>query len=550
MDLLDSILGTSGCNVDGSISRNPLTQFIDSVFDNPMLSGGSNQDGDFGSDQQMNYYSAVAANRQLMAQQSQQGQFSNEALNSLDMATHFDNENAPMLGAGMSLPFMPPQHMMMGMGSQGFFPPPAFMMQHMGQMGNPYFAQQNAQAMEHINEEQYKEDSADYEEEEYDTVQRGGQEGSTMMSTQQSDAIIDDSVEARLNRIVQGHADQHQLEADGPSLEGYQRAWDDLSTKLATGVVDASANEYVFSQDNAFLQEERVASQESVEDLFKDAMELYRQGKVNRAIQAFEAVVQTRQNSNDLDEQENDECWRMLGICHAENDEDRKAIICLNRSIECDPYNLDTLLALGTSYVNELDSQSALDTLKAWVMHNPRFQGLDVAQDAYSDGTLMDEVMQLILSVAALAPGDKDVLTILGVLYNVSSDYEEAIDCFRKALETQPDDYSLHNKLAATCANSSRSSEALPIYAGALRIRPSYVRGWLNLGISFANLGKYEEAAKAYVQALHLNPMAKHICGCLKVALNCSEKEVLRSLIDCEDTEQIAKALNVDLMDA
>ena len=74
------------------------------------------------------------------------------------------------------------------------------------------------------------------------------------------------------------------------------------------------------------------------------------------------------------------------------------------------------------------------------------------------------------------------------------------------------------------------------------------MRGWLNLGISFANLSKYEEAAKSYVQALHLNPQAKHIWGCLKVALNCSDNEALRCLIECEDTEQIAKALNVNLM--
>ena len=154
------------------------------------------------------------------------------------------------------------------------------------------------------------------------------------------------------------------------------------------------------------------------------------------------------------------------------------------------------------------------------------------------------------LSVAALAPGDADVCTVLGVLYNVSSDYEEAVNCFRQAIEARPGDYTLHNKLAATCANSNKSEEALPIYAQALRIRPSYVRGWLNLGISFANMNKYTEASKAYTQALHLNPQAKHIWGCLKVALNCSDREDLRELIESEDTGHIAKVLGVDLMEA
>ena len=45
-----------------------------------------------------------------------------------------------------------------------------------------------------------------------------------------------------------------------------------------------------------------------------------------------------------------------------------------------------------------------------------------------------------------------------------------------------PDNYSLHNKLGATLANSNNSEEALTVYAQALNLRPKYARGWLNLG--------------------------------------------------------------------
>jgi hypothetical protein len=46
----------------------------------------------------------------------------------------------------------------------------------------------------------------------------------------------------------------------------------------------------------------------------------------------------------------------------------------------------------GVSYVNELDPQRALHNLKAWVQHNPKYAGLELTVDEYSDGTLMDEV--------------------------------------------------------------------------------------------------------------------------------------------------------------
>ncbi len=38
--------------------------------------------------------------------------------------------------------------------------------------------------------------------------------------------------------------------------------------------------------------------------------------------------------------------WCPQGLCHAENDEDKKAIICLEKAVEQDPYNLDVRLVM------------------------------------------------------------------------------------------------------------------------------------------------------------------------------------------------------------
>ena len=119
----------------------------------------------------------------------------------------------------------------------------------------------------------------------------------------------------------------------------------------------------------------------------------------------------------------------------------------MNRALDCDPYSLDALLALGTSYVNELDSVKALETLRTWVAHNPQFQGFDVTFDEYTDGTVLDEVMQLMLKVAEYAPGEVDVRVVLGVLYNVSMDYASAIEAFTQACHLQPNSYNLLNKV-------------------------------------------------------------------------------------------------------
>ena len=290
--------------------------------------------------------------------------------------------------------------------------------------------------------------------------------------------------------------------SDPLQSEAYRRmqeAWD--SVQRGEGPIDSLWNEmmamngldsqgsagsrsrYQFNTENKFISPDTKA-----QETFEEGVRLFKAGRINDAVLAFEAVVQL--------EEEHAEAWRMLGQCHADHDEDQKAIVCLEKSAECDAYNLPTLLALGVCYVNELDSERALANLKAWVEHNPDFIGLEVKQDPYSDGSLVDEVMNLMLQVQAHDPTNADVQEVLGVLYNVSKDFDHAIAAFKKALEQRPDDYALWNKLGATQANSDRSEEAMPAYHRALELKPRYARGLLNLGISHSNIGSFEEAMR------------------------------------------------------
>lgn len=108
---------------------------------------------------------------------------------------------------------------------------------------------------------------------------------------------------------------------------------------------------------------------------------------------------------------------------------------------------------------------------------------------------------------------------VLGVLYNVSRDFESAAEAFAAAAASSPRDYSLWNKLGATLANSQRSSEALGAYHKALAIKPRYARGWLNLGISHANLARHGAAVRCYLHTLELNPGATHVWSYVRMAL-------------------------------
>ena len=51
------------------------------------------------------------------------------------------------------------------------------------------------------------------------------------------------------------------------------------------------------------------------------------------------------------------------------------------------------------------------------------------------------------LAVAAHAPSNPEAQVVLGVLYNISQDFDNATECFSRAIELSPPDYTLLNKV-------------------------------------------------------------------------------------------------------
>ncbi|KAG7337885.1 tetratricopeptide repeat protein [Nitzschia inconspicua] len=281
-------------------------------------------------------------------------------------------------------------------------------------------------------------------------------------------------------------------------------------------------------------------------DFMAEGMRHFQEGNLNDAIRSFETELQ----KNDPD---NAAAWRMLGRCHAENDQDPEAIKCLEAAVDRDPYSPEALLALGVSYVNELNHERALENMKAWFTHNPKYAGMELPdnnshndeEDIYGAATgtvhvnndsAFKEVKTMLEAALAFDPTDAgDVHEALGVIYNVIKDYDAAADSFRQALEARADDYQLWNKLGATLANGSQSDQALPAYHRALQIKPKYARAWLNMAISHSNLLNHDEAARCYLQTLSLNPSATHCWTYLRMALSSMERWDLLPMVFSRD---------------
>lgn len=296
--------------------------------------------------------------------------------------------------------------------------------------------------------------------------------------------------------------------------------------------------QYTFQSENPYKDSQAA---------FEEGVKLFNQGHLREAIQAFEAVV--------TKEPEHADAWCYLGQASAENEEESNAIAAFLKCISIDPYNLKALLSLGVSYTNDLEEHRALNYLKTWLSNNPDYQNSTIAQSsqkvdeylqfygadssngAVVDATLHDEVTKMFLNAAQTKPDDADVLTVLGVLYHISSDYDKAIDSFRSAVQLRPDDAALWNKLGATLANASQSHDAVHAYQRALQLRPAYVRALSNLAIAYANQGLHEEAIRTYLTTLHYNPEANHVWSYLRISLSHLSREDLVELSHQKNVE-------------
>ncbi|XP_043700533.1 peroxisome biogenesis protein 5 isoform X1 [Telopea speciosissima] len=311
---------------------------------------------------------------------------------------------------------------------------------------------------------------------------------------------------------------------EGSSADNWANAYDEfLNEQIAvTQRSDTSRGVYVFSDLNPYVGHPNP---------LKEGQELFRKGLLSEAVLALEAEV--------LKNPDNAEGWRLLGITHAENDDDQQAIASMMRAQEVDPTNLEVLLALGVSHTNELEQAAALKFLYRWLQHHPKYGML--APSEQSDSLYYADVVRLFSEAAQMSPDDADVHIVLGVLHNLTREYDRAIASFQTALKLKPRDYSLWNKLGATQANSVQSADAILAYQQALDLKPNYVRAWANMGISFANQGLYGESIRYYVRALSMNPKADNAWQYLRISLSCASRDDMLEACDSRNLDVLQK---------
>jgi tetratricopeptide (TPR) repeat protein len=105
--------------------------------------------------------------------------------------------------------------------------------------------------------------------------------------------------------------------------------------------------------------------------------------------------------------------------------------------------------------------------------------------------------------------------------------YEDAILQYRKALDIDPKEAILQNKMGIAYHQLQNTAMAKKQYELAKKLNPKYSEAWNNLGTIYYGTKKYKKAIKCYEKSLELNPQsatAYHNMGAAYFGLKKYEK--------------------------
>jgi len=96
--------------------------------------------------------------------------------------------------------------------------------------------------------------------------------------------------------------------------------------------------------------------------------------------------------------------------------------------------------------------------------------------------------------------------TCLGMVYQGTGKYEDAVSQYRRAVELDPTSDDAIRGLASAYAKLGRTDEAEKTFQMAIDVRPQYWQGYNSLGALYVSQARYEDAARMFSQVIYLAP--------------------------------------------
>jgi len=272
---------------------------------------------------------------------------------------------------------------------------------------------------------------------------------------------------------------------------------------------------------------------EEIQKAVVDAADLYKAGKLEEAVQAFEKLRERAPDNVDV------QAW--LGFLYLRSNRAKDAVPLLEQANKARPNDLEVANNLGAAYTESGNLEAAEKVYAKIVAASP-----SLLDPWYNLGNVRLKrkdpkgAVEAFSKAAAIRPNDPYVHNNLGVAYEALGDNLKSAEAFVKAanlspttavflknagfaliraqqtqaavpfleqaLKLEPKNGDLRIALADAYTRLNRRKEALAIYESLqeqLADRPAF---WFNLGVLRAQSNNLDGATVAYERALELNP--------------------------------------------
>jgi len=241
------------------------------------------------------------------------------------------------------------------------------------------------------------------------------------------------------------------------------------------------------------------STEESISDWYNHGLELMETGNYEEAIERFNNVIKLVPDSLDA--------WFKKGFSYALLGKNQEAIKCFDKAIKICPEAPGPLASKGSCLMNLASPNDTekymLDAIKCFDKAIKNIQDGNTTWDNKKQATIWNNK---------------------GGAYYILKNYNQALECFNKTIELDPNIYLGENKTIFEKINknlnnfsilynkgnaflsSGEYSKAIECYDKALKIDSSKVNALNNKGTAWDYLGEYDKAIECYNQVLSKDP--------------------------------------------
>lgn len=158
----------------------------------------------------------------------------------------------------------------------------------------------------------------------------------------------------------------------------------------------------------------------------------------------------------------------------------------------------------------------------------------------------LEDARRALDAAESLNPDSPRVRLAAGWMKETTSQYEKALEDYRRVVELEPHNEEAFRRIAGIYAKLDVPSEAIAAYQKAIELDPGYYAGYHGLGVFYFYRGKYQQAAEQFQKSIDRAPGLYHEYTNLGAALDelGRDDEAEKALLTSLKLRETPRALN------